>query len=149
MTTDSDVEDSISPGSYRLVGSGHVVVTDSEGSKKAEFDLTTADNTQSVTTLRVGDVITVTGSNDAYIQFRSPTATSTPRATATPRATTRPTATPRATARTTTRPTATAKANPQTGDNAPIIGVSIIAGMALAAVVYIGVTSKKNKNSNK
>lgn len=147
VTTKSDVKDSVSPGSYSLVGIGHVVITDSTGGKKAEFDLTTSDTSLSVTTLKEGDVVTVTGDNNAYIKFKAPAATSTPKVTATPRATSKPTATPR----TTTRPTATAKTNPKTGDNAPIIGVSVIAGMALLAVVYIGVTSKKNKNggSNK
>lgn len=142
VTKDDDVPDSVTPGSYRLEGSGHVVITDSNGNKKAEFDLTTS-NSQSVTTLREGDKVTVTGPNGSYVQFRNPTATATPRAAA--RATARPTSTPRRTTRPTA--TATAKANPKTGDNAPIIGVSVVAGMALAAVVYIGITSKKNKNN--
>lgn len=151
-TTDTNKSESIKPGTYRLVGSGHAVITDSTGSKKSEFDLKSAENTQAVTTLKEGDVLTVTGDSNAYVQFKAPTATATVKPSATAKATVKPTATakatkkPIATAKTTAKPTATAKTNPKTGDTAPIVGVSVLAIMALGVVVYIGVTSKKKKN---
>lgn len=132
-------EDTIKPGSYRIIGKGHVVIKDEDGKVKAEFDLKTTPD--AVTVVNEGDVITLTGGTDAYVQFKAPEATATAKPTATPKTTAKPTATPKATA----KPTATAKANPKTGDMAPIAGVGVIAALALGMVVYIGVTSKKKE----
>lgn len=140
--TSKEVEgDSVKPGTYKLIGKGNAVVTDEKGEKLSEIKLAEELAKAASVTIKEGDKVTLTGNQDAYIQFKSAVV-----ATATPKATAKVTAKATSTAKATVKPTATAKANPKTGDTAPIVGVSVTAVIALAAALYILLTSKrKNK----
>ncbi|MDD6483391.1 MAG: hypothetical protein PUF72_02290 [Clostridiales bacterium] len=146
--TDSAIK-TVTPGSYRLVGNGYVMVSGSDGTVKMQANLDStkdskgngvANKSSVITTLAEGDTLTIEGGSNTFIQFQSPNA-------ATATATT--TAKPKTAAAATIKPGATAtpgpKKNPSTGDAAPIAGIAALAVCALGAAVYVVTTSRKKK----
>lgn len=137
----------VAPGAYKLVGEGDVVITDSEGKKRVETNLIPESKISAVSAIQIGegDTITVTGTNPK-ISFKSPNSTAAsakPSASPKATATTKPTATPKPTATAAPKATEAPKTNPKTGDATPIVGASILGISAMAAVAYIGISSKK------
>ena len=143
VTAKETKEDSVKPGTYRLIGDGDVVITNVNGTRRAGYELSPELDKAISVTVKEGEKLTLTGDESAYIQFKSP-AVATMKPTATPKVA-KATATPSITAapKATALPTAAAKVNPKTGDSAPIVAVSSLAMLALAVVVYILATSKK------
>ncbi len=142
VTSKETKEDSVKPGTYRLIGDGDVVITNVNGTRRAGYELSPEIDKAISVTVKEGETITLTGDESAYVQFKSPSVATT-KPTATPKVTAKATATPKATLAPKATVAATAKVNPKTGDSAPIVAVSSLAVLALAVVVYLLATSKK------
>ena len=146
-TTEID-KGKLAAGEYTFNGIGKCTINTADGELYKAFNLSEKESEAESVTLKEGYEIIITGGEDAKLIPKAKTAvtqkpsSSTTRNTYTTSRNTTPT-----TSRTSSNATksAASKANPKTGDNSVAVPVSVVALMAMAAMVYV-VNSKKRED---
>lgn len=155
VTANQTGKNILKPGKYRMIGIGNVTLFDKDGEVKTKGKLINDENGGLIVTVAEGEKLLVEGGSDAFVQFKSASASS---STAQPSASAKTSAKPSASAKATEKATASAaaktsakpseapKSNPKTGDYAPIAGLCALAFISLGTAVYIIAGSRKKHN---